>query len=175
MPKTKEQKAVVIDELTNALKQSANSVVTDFNKLTMADLNSFRKEARTKGLKYTVIKPTLVQIAAKQAGIDGLSIFKTGKSYGLVWGNADEVSVSKLAYQFAKKSDDRVHITLGIIDGKIVVANMIEQLAMLPSYEELMARVVGSMNAPISNFVYGLNYSLQSFYNVVKEIHRQMA
>ncbi len=175
MPKSKVQKGVVIDELTQVLKQSANSVVTDFNKLTMVDLDSFRKEARAKGLKYTVIKPTLVQIAAKQAGIDGLSISKTGKSYGLVWGNADEVSVSKVAYEFAKKSDDRVHITLGIIDGKIVGADMIMQLAMLPSYEELMGRVVGSMNAPIANFVYGLNYNLQSFYNVIKEIHSQMA
>ncbi|MFA5009965.1 MAG: 50S ribosomal protein L10 [Patescibacteria group bacterium] len=171
MPKTKVQKAGVIEELTQALKQSTNSVVTDFNKLTMVDLDSFRKAARAKGLKYTVVKPTLVQIAAKQADIDGdLSLNKTGKSYGLVWGNADEVSVSKLAYEFAKKSDDRVHIALGIIDGKIVPANMIMQLAMLPSYEELMGRVVGSMNAPIANFVYGINYNLQSFYNVIKAV-----
>ncbi len=170
MPKTKQQKAVVIDELTKALSGSANSVVTDFNKLTMVDLDTFRKEARAKGMRYTVVKPTLVQIAAKQAGIDGLSISKTGKSYGLVWGQGDEVSVSKLAHEFAKKSDDRVHIALGILDGKIVAAEMIKQLAMLPSYEELMARVVGSMNAPISNFVYGLNYNLQSFYNVIKAI-----
>lgn len=171
MPKTKVQKAGVIEELTQALKGSPNSVVTDFNKLTMVDLDSFRKEARAKGLKYTVVKPTLVQIAAKQANIDGdLNLTKTGKSYGLVWGDTDEVSVSKIAYEFAKKSDDRVHIALGIIDGKVVAADMIKQLAMLPSYEELMGRVVGSMNAPISNFVYGLNYNLQSFYNVIKAI-----
>jgi len=171
MPKSKVQKAAVIDELTQALKQSTNSVVTDFNKLTMVDLDNFRKDARVKGLRYTVIKPTLVQIAAKQANVDGtLELAKTGKSYGLVWGNADEVSVAKVAYGFAKKSDDRVHITLGILDGKIVPAEMVMQLAMLPSYEELMGRIVGSMNAPISNFVYGLNYNLQSFYNVIKAI-----
>lgn len=171
MPKTKQQKAAVIEELTSALKGSANSVVTDFNKLTMVDLDSFRKAARAKGLKYTVIKPTLAQIAAKQAKVEGeLNLFKTGKSYGLVWGNADEVSVAKVAHEFAKKSEDRVHIALGIIDGKIVTAEMIQQLAMLPSYEELMGRVVGSMNAPIANFVYGLNYNLQSFYNVIKAI-----
>lgn len=171
MPKTKVQKAAVIDELTSALKGSPNSVVTDFDKLTMVDLDNFRKEARAKGLRYTVIKPTLAQIAAKQAEVEGeLNLAKTGKSYGLVWGGSDEVSTSKLAYEFAKKSDDRVHIALGIIGGKIVAADMIKQLAMLPSYEELMGRVVGSMNAPISNFVYGLNYNLQSFYNVIKAI-----
>ena len=171
MPKTKVQKAGVIEELTQALKQSTNSVVTDFNKLTMVDLDSFRKVARAKGLKYTVIKPTLVQIAAEQANVEGeMGLTKTGKSYGLVWGNTDEVSVSKMAYEFAKKSDDRVHITLGIMDGKIVPASMVLQLAMLPSYEELMGRVVGSMNAPIANFVYGLNYNLQSFYNVIRAV-----
>jgi len=170
MPKTKEQKAVVIDELAQALKQSANSIVTDFTKLTMVDLDSFRKKAREQGMRYTIVKPTLVQIAAKQAGVEGLQLAKTGKSYGLVWGGKDEVGVSKLAYEFAKGSDDRVHITLGIIDSKLVPVEMIIQLAMLPSYEELMTRIVGSMNAPIANFTYGLNYNLQSFYNVINRL-----
>lgn len=170
MPKTRAQKAAVIETLTSALKASSNGVFTDFERLTMSDLDTFRAEARKQGVSYTVVKPTLVQIAAKEAGIEGLSIAKTSKSYALAWGGVDEVSLAKLVNDFAKKSDDRVHIALGIIDGQIVDASTVKQLANLPSYEELMGRVVGSMQAPISNFVYSLNWNLQSFYNVIKAI-----
>ena len=170
MPKTRSQKAAVISQLTEALKSTAHGVVTDFERLTMVDLDNFRATARKQGVSYTVVKPTLVQIAAKQAGIDGLELAKTGKSYALAWGGADEVGLAKLVNEFAKKSDDRVHIALGIVNGQIVEAATIKQLADLPSYEELMARVVGSMQAPIYNFVYSLHYTNQSFYNVIKAI-----
>jgi large subunit ribosomal protein L10 len=170
MPKTRAQKEAVISQLTQAMTASANGVFTDFERITMVDLDAFRALARAQGVSYTVVKPTLVQIAAKQAGIDGLAISKTGKSYGLALGGHDEVSLAKLVNDFAKKSDDRVHIALGIIDGQIVSAETVKQLASLPSYNELMGRVVGSMQAPISNFVYSLNWNLQSFYNVIKAI-----
>lgn len=170
MPKTRAQKEAVVNQLTAALTANTNGVFTDFERITMVDLDAFRALARTQGVSYTVVKPTLVQIAAKQAGIEGLAISKTGKSYGLALGGSDEVSLAKLVNDFAKKSDDRVHIALGIIDGQIVTAETVKQLASLPSYNELMGRVVGSMQAPISNFVYSLNWNLQSFYNVIKAI-----
>ncbi|MFH0905139.1 MAG: 50S ribosomal protein L10 [bacterium] len=170
MPKSKAQKAAVIDELSTALRSSQYGVVTDFAKLAMVDLDKFRRLAREKGMRYTVIKPTLARVAAKAAGIEALELAKTGKSYGLVWGGKDEVSVSKLAHEFAKGSDDRVHITVGILEGRVVAAEIIQQLALLPSYEELIGRLLSSINAPISNFVYAMNWNLQSFYNVVKAI-----
>jgi len=170
MPKTRAQKLVVIEALTSALKASPNGVFTDFERLTMGDLDSFRAEARKQGVRYTIVKPTLVQIAAKAAGIEGLSIEKTGKTYGLAWGGADEVSLAKLVNDFAKKSDDRVHIALGIVNGQIVEAATVKQLANLPSQKELLGRLVGSLQAPTYNFVYSLNWNLQSFYNVIKAI-----
>jgi len=170
MPKTRAQKAVVIETLTSALKASPNGVFTDFERLKMVDLDGFRAEARKIGVRYTIVKPTLVQIAAKAAGVDGLSITKTGKTYGLAWGDADEVAMSKLVNDFAKKSEDRVHIALGIVNGEIVSAETVKQLANLPSQQELLGRLVGSLQAPAYNFVYSLNWNLQSFYNVIKAI-----
>ncbi len=170
MPKTRAQKGRVIEELRAALTASPYAVFTDFTALTMTDLDSFRAKAREKGMRYNVVKPTLIQVAAKELGLSELNLAKTGKSYGLVWGAKDGVSAAKLAHEFAKGSDDRVHLSIGVIDGEVVSADVVKQLAMLPSYEELMGRVVGSMNAPISNFVYSLNWNLQSFYNVIKAI-----
>lgn len=175
MPKTRAQKSVVIDRLTEVLKNHAYGVVTDFDRLTMVDLDTFRAKAREKGVFYTVVKPTLVQLAAKNAGIEGLTLSKTAKSYALAWGGPDQVTVAKLANDLAKGSDDRVHITLGIIDGEIISAADVRVLASLPSYEELLGQVVRGMNAPVANFVYAMNYTQQSFYNVVKARQAQLA
>lgn len=170
MPKTREQKEQQVAVLTEALKSNEFGVLTDFTGLSMLDLDTFRDKARKKGVSYNVVKAALLDIAAKDAGIKGIQAAKTGKSYALALGGHDEVTISKLVYQFAKGSDGRVHIITGIIGGKLVPLETIQQLALLPSYEELLARVVGSLNAPISNFVYALNWNLQSFYNVIKAI-----
>jgi len=172
MPKTKAQKGAVIDKLTSELKGTRFGVLTDFTGLSMTDLDTFRKTAREQGVKYTAVKASLLDIAAKNAGLAGVQTVKTGKSYALATGGQDEVSIAKLVHQFAKGSDNRVHIQLGIINGEIVPVATVMQLAMLPSTTELLARVVGSMNAPISNFVYSLNWNLQSFYNVIKAIQQ---
>lgn len=168
MPKTREQKGKVIDSMTAILKDNPQAVVTDFERLTMVDLDAFRAKAREKGIRYTIVKPTLVEIAAKNAGIEGLSLTKTGKSYAFATGGKDEIDIAKAVYEFTKSSDNRVHIAAGIVAGQVVSAETIMQLATLPSYEELLGRMVGTMNAPISNLVYSLNWNLQSFYNVVK-------
>ncbi|OGB73773.1 50S ribosomal protein L10 [candidate division Kazan bacterium RIFCSPHIGHO2_01_FULL_44_14] len=170
MPKSKAQKGAVIDKLTSELKATEFGVLTDFTGLTMPDLDTFRKKAREQSVKYTAVKASLFDIAAKNAGLTGMPIVKTGKSYAFASGGQDEVSIAKLVYEMAKKSDNRVHIASGVVHGEVISGAMVMQLAQLPSREELLSRVVGSMNAPISNFVYGLNYNLQSFYNVIKAI-----
>ena len=170
MPKNREQKEKQVAVLTNALKSNEFGILTDFTGLSMLDLDTFRDKAREKGIIYNVVKAALLDIAAKNAGLQGIQTAKTGRSYALALGGKDEVTISKLVYQFAKASDGRVNIAAGIIGGEMVPVETIQQLALLPSYEELMARVVGSMNAPISNFVYSLNWNLQSFYNVIKTL-----
>ncbi|RLC37473.1 50S ribosomal protein L10 [candidate division Kazan bacterium] len=170
MPKSREQKEQAVATLTKELKSNDFGVLTDFTGLSMIDLDNFRAKAREQGVKYTIVKTALLDIAAENAGLKDIKTAKTGKSYALALGGRDEVSISKLIHGFALASDSRVNIVCGIINGEIAPAETVQQLAMLPSYEELMARVAGSMNAPVSNFVYSINYTLQSFYNVIKAI-----
>ncbi|MDD5606098.1 MAG: 50S ribosomal protein L10 [Patescibacteria group bacterium] len=170
MPKTRQQKEQELSRLTGLLKDADFGVLTDFTGLSMVDLDNFRAKAREKGVQYTVVKTSLLDLAAKKVGFSGVNTVKQGKSYALAHGGKDEVSISKLVNDFAKQSEGRVNIYAGLINGEVVPAGMVVQLASLPSYEELMAKVVGSMNAPISNFVYSINYTMQSFYNVVKAI-----
>lgn len=170
MPKTREQKERAVAALTEDLKSADFGVLTDFTGLTMVDLDDFRDKARERGIKYNIVKTALLDIAAKGAKLKGIETAKTGKSYALALGGRDEVTISKLVHQFAEGTEGRVNIVAGIINSEVVPAEMIQQLALLPSHEELLARVVGSLSAPINNFAYALNYTNQSFYNVIRAV-----
>ncbi|OGB74365.1 50S ribosomal protein L10 [candidate division Kazan bacterium RBG_13_50_9] len=174
MPKTKAQKAQQIEELAGKLSSSKAAVVAEFSALTMADLDNIRKKARDGQVSFRVVKNTLLTKAAQQAGVKDFDVSKIARQLLMATGD-DEIAVSKLVYQFAQGSADRVKVYSGIIDRQVVPIDMIIQLAQLPSREELLAKVVGSLSAPISGFVRALGWPLQGFYNIVKALRESRA
>lgn len=170
MPKTKEQKAEEIEQLTDKLQTNPTVVIAEFTGLSMEDLTNFRKKAREAGVTFQVVKNTLLAKAAEKAGIKNLDINKVARQLALATGEADEITISKLIYEFAKSSAEKVKIYSGILEHKIVPVETIIQLAQLPSREELLARIVGSISAPARGFVRVLNDPLQGFYNIVKAL-----
>ena len=168
MPKTKEQKAEQIQVLKNKLESNKAIVLAEFTGLSVEDITVLRRKARAQGLSFQVVKNTLLTKAAEAAGVKDLNISKIARQIAISTSENDEAAVSKLMYEFAKEQKDNFKIYLGVIEKKIVSIDMIVQLAQLPSRDELLARVVGSLNAPISGFVRVLGGPLQGFYNVVK-------
>lgn len=170
MPKTKEQKSQQIKQLTDKLQANSTVVVAEFTGLTMSDLTDFRRKAREKGVSFNIVKNTLLTKAAEAAGIKDFNVSKVSKQLAIATGDADEVTVSKLVHEFAKASKEKIKIYSGILESKVVPVETIIQLAQLPSREELLTRLVGNMNAPISGFVRVLNGPLQGFYNIAKAL-----
>lgn len=170
MPKTRIQKEVQLVKLVDKLKSSKATILTEFTGLTMEDLDNLRAKARKEGVSFQIAKNTLLDKASKEAGIDGLITQKMGKQIAIATGGDDEIAVSKLIYQFAKEHSEKIKIYAGILEKKLVPVDMINQLAQLPSREELLAKLVGTLNSPISGFVRVLNGPMQSFYNVVKAL-----
>lgn len=170
MPKTRAQKEVQLTKLVDKLQSSKAVILTEFTGLTMEDLDALRAKARKEGVAFQVAKNTLLDKAAKEAGIDGLVTQKVGKQIAVATAGEDEVAISKLIYQFAKDHSEKIKIFAGILEKKIVSVDLINQLAQLPSREELLAKFVGSIHAPISGFVRVLNGPVQGFYNVVKAL-----
>lgn len=168
MPRTREQKAAQIQQLTEKLQSNKAIILAEFTGLKMDELTDFRRKAREKGVSFQVVKNTLLTKAAQAAGIKDLNVNKVARQLAIAVSNDDEVTVSKLIYELAKSSNDKVKIYSGVIEKKIVPVDMIIQLAQLLSREELLAKVVGSINAPINGFVRVLAGPLQGFYNVVK-------
>lgn len=170
MPKTRVQKEVQLAKLADKLQSSKAVILTEFTGLTMEDFDNLRAKARAEGVSFQVAKNTLLDKAAQQVGIEGLVTQKGGKQIAVATDGDDEVAISKLIYQFAKDHKEKIKIFAGVIEKKMVSIDIINQLALLPSREVLLAKLVGSIHAPISGFVRVLNGPTQGFYNVIKAL-----
>ena len=173
MPKTKEQKSKQIEQLTSKLKNNSTVVIAEFTGLTMDDLTDFRRKAREKNVSFNIVKNTLLTKAVKDVGIKDFDVNKISKQLAIATGDADEVTISKLVHEFAKSTKEKVKIYSGILENKVVSVETIIKLAQLPSREELLVKVVGSISAPVSGFVRILNGPLQGFYNIAKALSKK--
>jgi len=156
MAKTREQKEQTVTELTTAFKASKLAVLTDYRGLNVPAISELRSNLREVGVSYTVAKNTLVKIAlaAAEKNVDDTSVF--AGPVGIAFG-ADEVEAARIVYEFAK-TNDALEI-LGAIDedGKVLTKEEVMALAKLPSREQLLGQVVGTIAAPLSGFVRVLN------------------
>lgn len=174
MAKTREQKEQTVDALTTAFKDSKLAVLTDYRGLNVPAISELRNSLREVGVSYTVAKNTLVKIAlvAADKKVDDTSVFSG--PVGIAFG-ADEVEAARIVYEFAK-TNNALEI-LGAIDedGRVLTSEEVTALAKLPSREQLLAQVVGTIAAPLSGFVRVLNGNLSGLVYVLKAIEEQKA
>lgn len=165
MPKSKQQKQETVGDLTAGLKAAKSAVFANFQGLTVAKSEELRREARKVGVTMLAAKKTLVQRALSDAGLSGAdaSQFKGGIATFL--GN-DEIAPAKVVSLFAKKNEV-VTIFGGMLEGKFIDLAMVKSLAALPGKQELLGKLVGSMNAPISGFVNVSAGVIRSLVNVL--------
>jgi large subunit ribosomal protein L10 len=151
MPKSKLQKQTTVDSLVDGLKTAKSVVFANFQGLTVAKTEELRKLARKEGVTVLAAKKTLVQRALEAVGIADA---KTGSFKGGVatFVGKDEITPAKIVATFAKKNEI-VTIFGGILEGKFIDAQMVKGLSALPSKQELLGKMLGSLNAPISGFV----------------------
>lgn len=165
MPKTKQQKQATIESLVESLKTAKGVVFANFQGLTVAQTESLRKEARKAGVSVLAAKKTLIKRALDQAGLKDVDIatFQGGVA---TFVGEDEIASAKVVATFAKKNEI-VKIFGGIMDGKFVDAGMVKNLSALPGKQELLSKMVGSLQSPIAGFVRVNAAVVQSLYNVL--------
>ncbi len=144
------QKQALVEELSAKLKSACAGVIVDYKGISVADDTALRKELREAGVKYTVVKNTLLSLAAKKAEIEGIDEALAGTTAIALCEN-DYVSAAKILAKYAE-SHDNFSVKLGLLDNKVIPAAEVEALAKLPSREQLVAQVLGGLNAPISGF-----------------------
>jgi large subunit ribosomal protein L10 len=150
----KSAKKAVVAELKEQLESSKAVVLTTYKGLTVEQDTELRSELRKAGVTYHVVKNTMLRIAAKEAGIEGLDEQLNGTT-AMAYSTEDAVAPAKGISEFIKKNKldeaEVLQIKAGMLDGKVIALEKVKELASLPSREELLAKLLGSMNAPIAN------------------------
>ena len=146
-----EQKKQVVAELVETLKSAQAGVLVDYRGLTVEQDTDLRKKLREAGVEYKVVKNTLTRFAAKEVGLDGLDEQLNGPT-SLAVSADDPVAPAKVIADFAK-TVECLQIKAGFLDGNVISIDEVNTLANTPSRDTLIAKIMGSLNAPISNLV----------------------
>lgn len=153
------QKQQVVSELSDKLKAAVSGVLVDYKGITVENDTKLRADLRKAGVYYAVKKNSIIVRAAKQVGLDELESVLSGTTAIAVSDN-DLTAPAKILAKFAE-TNKTFTIKGGFIEGKAASAEEITELAKLPSKEVLVAKFLGSMNAPISGFVNVLNGNIR--------------
>ncbi len=144
-----EAKKVVVEEITQKIKAAKSVVFVDYNKLTVAEVSELRSKCREAGCDYKVYKNTLVRKALNDLGFKDFDADLNGPT-AIAFGS-DEMNAAKVMVAAAKDYDQKIVLKSAFVDNAYVDKNGVKALATMPSREELIAKMLGSLQAPVAN------------------------
>ena len=173
MPNVKvlEEKKQMVADLAGKLKNSAAGVFVDYQGINVEQDTKMRTELREAGVDYFVFKNTLARLAVKECGFEEL-LPVLEKMTAIAVSEKDPVAPAKILASYADKIQT-FNIKAGFVDGGVIDADGVKQLATLPSKEELIAKMLGSLQAPVSGLANVLNANISGLARVLQAIHDQ--
>lgn len=149
-----EQKQAVVAEVSAQLAKAQTVILAEYRSIPVKDMTELRKKARNSGVYLRVLKNTLARRAVAETPFKGLTEKMVGPlAYGI---SSDPVAAAKVLQEFAKENEKFV-IKAGAMPNVMMSAREVAELAKMPSRQELLAKLVGTMQAPIVKFVRTLN------------------
>lgn len=155
-----ENKKLVVEEISNKINSSKSVVLVNYKGLTVAEVTELRNSFRKANVDYKVLKNTLVRKAFNEMGVNDFDADLNGPT-AVAFG-ADETSAAKIIAEANKKYGDKIVAKSAYVDKARVDANGVSALASMPSKEELIAKMLGSMQSPLSKFAGVLSATLRS-------------
>ncbi|GFP77882.1 50S ribosomal protein L10 [Clostridium fungisolvens] len=155
MNKNRELKEAKVAEIKEKLEKAQSVILADYQGLTVEEDTELRKVLREAGVEYKVYKNTMVTLAAKELGHEGIVQYLEGP-VSIAFGYEDVTAPARILADFAK-THKKLELKAGIVDGQIFDQDKVNQLASIPSKEVLIAKLLGSFKAPISNLAYLLS------------------
>ena len=166
------EKEKTVQELTEKFKQAKAVYLTDFTGLDVIKTTELRKKLREQSVEYLVVKNTLAQLAAKNAGYDMLLDYLTGPT-GLAFGVKDPIIPAKVLMDFIKDDTIKLSVKVAVVEGATFTTKQVKQLALLPTRDVLLSQILAGFQAPIAGFVGVLGGILQKFVGTVDAIAKQ--
>lgn len=154
MSVNQESKKAVVEEIKGKLQNAQSAVVVDYRGLTVEEVNALRKLMREANVDYKIYKNTLMNLAVQGTDFEEIAKVLEGPS-AFAFGYDDAVSPARVLNGFMKQVK-KMEFKAGIVEGRFYDVDGIKAIASLPSREELIAKLLGSFKAPMSNLVYML-------------------
>jgi large subunit ribosomal protein L10 len=150
-----ELKQPVVQEISERIQGAQSIVLVDHRGLTVEQDTQLRRELREAGVSYKVYKNTMMNFAFKGTEFEGLSQYLEGPS-AMAVSTTDATAPARILAKFAKTAD-KLEIKAGVVEGTVYDAAGIAVIANIPSREELISKLLGSLQSPITNFARVMN------------------
>ncbi len=157
MPNAKalESKKAVVESLTGKIQEATSVVFVDYKGISVAQDTALRKQFREAGVEYAVVKNTLTNFAAKNAGYDFSKVLNGTTAMASTTG--DPIAPARIVCDFAKKNKIALSIKGGVVEGTALPAEQLSKFGELPSKAALVGQVLGTFLAPVSSLAYVLD------------------
>lgn len=172
MAVSKAKKTEILQELTAKFSRSKSVIFAANHGLTVSEIKQLRAELRKAGAEFQVAKKTLLEKASIDSGNGAISKEILDGPVGATFSYEDQVAAAKVLAKFAKDHEKLV-LVAGIMDGNALNKDSVVALSKLPSREELLAKLLGSMQAPLSKFVGMGNALIGGFVRVMNAVREQ--
>jgi large subunit ribosomal protein L10 len=148
-----ETKQAAVAEIAAAIANAQTMVIAEYRGISVASMTELRANARKAGVYLHVLKNTLARRAVEGTSFAGLADQMVGPLVYAV--SEDPVAAAKVLHQFSKK-DEKIVLKAGSYNGELLDVDQVAELASIPSREELLAKLLGIMQAPVSGFARAL-------------------
>ena len=167
-----EEKQRVTQELAAQIEESGTIFLTDFTGLNVKAITDFRTRLRDEGLKYRVVKNTLMKRALEDLDLPDLGAHLEGPT-GLVLSDSDPVTPARVLKEFAKANEDRPVVKVGVINRVETSPEEVGRLADLPSREVLLGGIAGGLTASAGGIAGALNALIRDIADMIEQVGRK--
>lgn len=148
---TLQAKEAVVADIVEKFSKAQSAIMYDYRGLTVDEVTALRNQMREQNVEYRVLKNTMIKRALAELGIEGADEYLNGPT-AVAFGYEDAVAPAKIIAGFIRTTK-KTEFKGGILEGKVITPDVVKNLSEIPSRNELLAKMLGSLNAPISGFV----------------------
>ena len=167
------EKVAEVERIAELLQASKSLVLADYQGLTVEKMTAFRNKCRENQVQCRVVKNRLAKIAADNAGVDVIKDRLKGP-IAIIFGPESQVDPAKITVEFAKENE-AMEIMGGFVDGAYLDANQVVALSKVPTRDELIAKMMGSINSPVTGVAMVLNGVVAGLARAIDAVAKQKA
>ena len=168
------EKNEIVSEIKEMMNNSSAIFLTDYTGINVEEVNDLRNQFRDEGVRYKVIKNTLFKRALEESGkYEKLADHLVGMT-GFVFADENPVAPAKIIKKFFDKTN-KLSLKACYIENEYFDGSSLVTLASLPSKKELVASIIGSINAPASGIVGSINAVMRDLISVIDEVAKKKA